>query len=224
MALRRLSHHQRRPPALNRHPRMPVAHGLRNKPMDRQLCDFCRLASPESLVRAVYCPLTCQAHTALASAALACYRVGCGRLILIEAPSERQSHVPRMGRELADRAQRDGVAERFPTPAVQTSMAVATVRGHDVSTAPHPPRDRGTGGSRPACQREPAGTASSRRASGPARGSDRLIFERDPHHFLHRGNSLLQFGEGAHPQRPHPLLDSRLLEFQRAGPAEHEPA
>jgi transposase len=35
-----------------------------------------------------------------------------------------QDHLPEIGKKLADKANRDGVAERFPDPAVQKSMAV----------------------------------------------------------------------------------------------------
>jgi len=39
-----------------------------------------------------------------------------------------QDHLPEMGQQLADKANRDGVAERFPDPAVQKSMAVDLAR------------------------------------------------------------------------------------------------
>src|SRR5947207_2511605 len=43
-----------------------------------------------------------------------------------------QSHLPEIGKQIADKANRDGVAERFPDPAVQKSMAVdLALIGHD---------------------------------------------------------------------------------------------
>jgi hypothetical protein len=43
-----------------------------------------------------------------------------------------QYHLPAIGHKLADKANRDGVAARFPAPAVQTSLAVAlALRGDD---------------------------------------------------------------------------------------------
>ena len=37
----------------------------------------------------------------------------------------RQYHLPEIGPKIASKANRDGVAERFPEPAVQQSIAVA---------------------------------------------------------------------------------------------------
>jgi hypothetical protein len=46
--------------------------------------------------------------------------------------THRQDHRPAMGKTLADKAHRDGVAERFPDPAVQKSLAVdLALRGYD---------------------------------------------------------------------------------------------
>ena len=40
-------------------------------------------------------------------------------------PTNRQDHLPEIGQKITDKANRDGVAERFPDPAVQKSLAVA---------------------------------------------------------------------------------------------------
>jgi transposase len=46
--------------------------------------------------------------------------------------TNRQYHLPELGKQLADKAHRDGVAERFPAPAVQKRSAVDLARsGHD---------------------------------------------------------------------------------------------
>ena len=43
-----------------------------------------------------------------------------------------QSNLPEMGKQIASKAHRDGVAERFPAPAVHTSLAVdLALLGHD---------------------------------------------------------------------------------------------
>jgi hypothetical protein len=45
--------------------------------------------------------------------------------------TNRQDHLPEIGQKLADKANRAGVAARFPEPAVQQSIAVALARlGH----------------------------------------------------------------------------------------------
>jgi hypothetical protein len=47
-------------------------------------------------------------------------------------PTNRQYKLPEMGQKLASKATRDGVAERFPAPAVPKSLAVAlALLGHD---------------------------------------------------------------------------------------------
>jgi transposase len=43
-----------------------------------------------------------------------------------------QDHLPQIGKKLADKANRDGVTQRFPDPAVRQNIAVdRTLRGHD---------------------------------------------------------------------------------------------
>jgi hypothetical protein len=39
-------------------------------------------------------------------------------------PTDSQDHLPEIGKNIADKANRDGVAERFPDPAVQQSIEV----------------------------------------------------------------------------------------------------
>ena len=47
-------------------------------------------------------------------------------------PTNRQDHLPEIGQKSTDKANRDGVAERFPDPAVQKSLAVdLALSGHD---------------------------------------------------------------------------------------------
>ena len=47
-------------------------------------------------------------------------------------PTNRQYNVPEIGKKIASKANRAGVAERFPEPAIQNSLEVAlTLLGHD---------------------------------------------------------------------------------------------
>ena len=47
-------------------------------------------------------------------------------------PTNRQDHLPEIGQKSTDKANRDGVAERFPDPAVQKSLEVdLALMGHD---------------------------------------------------------------------------------------------